>query len=192
MDLGRYAAPAFSTDAPIADIVDDAALISVSAVRLAAKNLIIVRALRDRADYHDDWYVSAIRSEFEALAAEKDHDARRVEREQAAARTKRGRGTHPTDYRAADVVSLGRRTITLHALTLKLREMATDVPLAHSILAAARVDALDEMTASIRHPSTNREQLPEALRARALSDLAADLAALSPEPTHEQDVGGRT
>ena len=192
MDLGRYAAPAFSDDAPIADIVDDAAIISLSAVRLAAKNLIIVRALRDRVDYHDDWYVSAIRSEFEALAAEKDHDARRVERAQAAASTKRGRGTHPTDYRAADVAALGRRTITLHALALKLREMATDVSLAHTILAAARVDALDEMTASIRYPATNREQLPEALRAKALGDLAADLAALSPKPAQRQDVVGRT
>ena len=178
MDLGRYEAPAFSFEVSIASIVEDAAIISLSAVRLAAKNLIIVRALRDRVDYDDDWYVFAIRTELEALATEKDHDARRMESELTAARTKRGRGIHPSDYRSADVVSLGRRKLTLNALAHKLRTMATDTDIAHTILSAARLDALDEITASASRPPAPPKPLSRALRTRALRDLAQDIADL--------------
>ena len=190
MDLGRYEAPAISFEVSIASIVEDAAIISLSAVRLAAKNLIIVRALRDRVDYDDDWYVFAIRTELEALATEKDHDARRMESELTAARTKRGRGMHPSDYRSADVISLSRRKLTLNALAHKLRTMATDADVAHTILSAARLDALDEITASASRPPTPPKPLSRALRTRALRDLAQDIEDLvGKSSSYSESVG---
>ena len=76
----------FSRRASTSDIVDDAVLLATGAVRSAVKNLLIVRALRDGKDFDEAWWLDAVAREFEAIAVEKDDDAKRVEEDRQLAK----------------------------------------------------------------------------------------------------------
>src|SRR5690349_9148825 len=78
LDLGTYVPQDYPDDTPVEDLIDEAMLIAASGVRLAVKNLIILRSVRDHVDYDEERVVAAVREELHNLADEKDGDADRL------------------------------------------------------------------------------------------------------------------
>jgi hypothetical protein len=178
----------FSHRSRTADIVEDAVLLATAAVRIAVKNLLIVRALRDRADFDEPWWRSAVEHEFDLLAAENEADATRLEGVRVAAKGKHGRAQHPADFRARDRPVLKRRIRILRRIATRLREIATDEDAVLALVAEARQNALDEITTA-RHDPSPRATTDPGERAAGLAFLADDLAALAAERATEITEG---
>lgn len=172
------AAGTFSAKSRKSDVVADALLLATAAVRSAVKNLLIVRALRDNADYEESWWLRAVAHEFEVIAAENDDAATRLEAERARAKKKQGRALHPADFRARDAPVLKKRIRVLRRIAARLREIATDEEAVLALVAEARAAALDEITTA-RHDPSPRAARDPAVRAAGLAALADDLAALA-------------
>lgn len=168
----------FSPRSRKSDVVSDAVLLATAAVRIAVKNLLIVRALRDSADYDESWWLGAVAREFELIAAESDADATRLEIVRARARRKHGGAIHPADFRARDAPVLKRRIRLLRKIAIRLREIATDEVAALELVADARRHALEEITTARHDPSPRAASDPEE-RAAGLAALADDIAALA-------------
>jgi len=165
--LGRYVAPELH-EATIEEMVDDGVLIAGAAVRLAVKNLIILRSARDRADYSPERVAAAVREELENLVMEKQTDAARLRRTQAAASERGGQPRHHSDYRSVDAAALARRASVSERLAERLRELSEDGEYVGALVEQARADAWREIGASItakaalssprRDPAYDRER----------------------------------
>jgi hypothetical protein len=116
--------------------------------------------------------------EFELLAAEYEADATRLEGVRQKSRKKRGRALTPDDFRARDAPVLKRRIRVLRKIAVRLRELAADEDAVLALVAGARQNALDEITAARHDPSPQATGDP-AERAAGLALLADDLAALA-------------
>lgn len=184
MATGEQGRGVFSARSRKADIVEDAALLATAAVRIAVKNLLIVRALREHADFDERWWRDAVAREFELLAGENEADATRLQAVRADTKKKRGRALTPDDYRARDAPVLKRRIRILRRIATRLREIATDEDAVLALVGEARQDALDEITAARHDPSPRAAVDPEE-RAVGLAFLAHDLAALVAERSDE-------
>jgi hypothetical protein len=178
----------FSPRSRTADIVGDAVLLATAAVRIAVKNLLIVRSLRDRADFDEQWWRSAVEREFELLATESEADAARLETVRAAAKGRQGKARHPADFRARDRPLLKRRIRILRKIASRLREIATDEDAVLTAVADARRAALDEITTA-RHDPSARATTDPGERAAGLALLADDLAALTADRTTDITEG---
>jgi hypothetical protein len=170
----------FSARSRKSDIVTDALILATAAVRSAVKNLLIVRALRDNADYEQSWWLDAVAKEFEVIAAENDADIARLEAERQRARKKQGRALHPADFRSRDAPVLKKRIRVLTKIAARLREIAKDEDAVLALVAEARAAALDEITSARHDPSPRAARDPEE-RAAGLAGLSDDLAALAEE-----------
>lgn len=170
----------FSARSRKSDVVADAELLATAAVRSAVKNLLIVRALRDNADYEESWWLSAVAKEFELIAAENEADATRLEQVRAHAKKRHGRALHPADFRSRDAPVLKRRIRILRKIATRLREITTDEDAVLALVAEARRNALDEIT-NARHDPSPRAASDPVERAAGLALLAEDLAALADE-----------
>jgi hypothetical protein len=167
----------FSARSRKSDVVTDAVLLATAAVRIAVKNLLIVRALRERADFDEQWWRDAVARELELLAAENEADASRLESVRAGTRKKVGRALTPDDYRARDAPVLKRRIRILRKIATRLREIATDEDAVDALIGEARQAALHEITTARHDPSPRATVDPEE-RAAGLALLADDLEAL--------------
>ncbi|WP_395638667.1 hypothetical protein [Pseudolysinimonas sp.] len=168
----------FSARSRKSDVVSDALLLATAAVRSAVKNLLIVRALRDNADYEQSWWLDAVAKEFEVIAAENDADIARLEAERLRAKKKQGRALHPADFRSRDAPVLKRRIRVLRKIAAKLREIVTDEDALLTLVAEARAAALDEITTARHDPSPRAARDPKA-RAAGLAALSDDLLSLA-------------
>lgn len=168
----------FSARSRNSDVVADAVLLATAAVRIAVKNLLIVRALRDGADYEEGWWLGAVAREFELIAAENEADAARLEDVHAGAKRRHGRAQHPADFRARDRPVLKRRMRVLRKIAARLRELAADEAALLAIVAEARQTALEEIT-SARHDPSSRAARDPGERAAGLVLLSADLEELA-------------
>lgn len=149
LDLGRFIAPEAIPEASLEELVDEGVMIAAAGVRLAVKNLMIIKSLRDGLDYDQERYEDAVREELHNLADEKDGDATRIAgtREQASSRA--GRPERHNDYRRVDSDALQRRVEVSRALARRLREVSEDRAWATSLVRDARASALDEIAASV-------------------------------------------
>lgn len=159
------------------DVVADAVALATAAVRIAVKNLLIVRALRENADYEETWWLATVAREFEVIAVENETDAARLEQVRERTRRKRGRPQHPGDFRSLDAPVLRRRIRVLRKIAARLRAVATDDDALRTLMADARQAALDEIT-NARHVPAPRVELDPVERMSALALLAEDLDAL--------------
>lgn len=159
-------------------MVADATLVSLAAVRQAIKNLVLVRALRDAADFDEVWYLDAVRREFEVLAAEADADAARLRKVRERTRRRQGRARTADDYRAADSTPLKIRARVLDELAEELRRRATDDDTVRELLVEGRMRALDEITATTASvPGIGRAHAATGIaRSRALQALRDELS----------------
>ena len=130
-------------------MVDDGVLIASAAVRLAVKNLIILRSARDHADYSPERVMAAVREELENLATEKDSDAARLREMQRVAAERDGQPRHHDDYRSVDTELLAKRAEVSQRLATRLRELGGDGEFCGELVDRARHDAWEEIAASI-------------------------------------------
>jgi nucleotidyltransferase/DNA polymerase involved in DNA repair len=177
----------FSARSRKSDVVADAVLLASAAVRIAVKNLLIVRALRERADFDEQWWRDTVARELELLAAENEADATRLGRVRAGTKKKRGRALAPDDYRARDAPVLKRRIRVLRKIAMRLREIAVDEDAVDALVGEARQAALHEITTARHDPSPRATVDPEE-RAAGLAQLAEDLAALTESVTPRESA----
>jgi uncharacterized membrane protein YqiK len=159
-------------------MVADATLVSLAAVRQAVKNVMLVRALRDDVDFDEEWYTDAARRELEELAGEAAAEAARLREVREATRRRRGAARAADDYRAADSRHLKRRARVLEDLVEELQRLAQDDTTVSTLIADARLRALDEITATTASvPGLGRERAATGIaRSRALQSLREELS----------------
>lgn len=159
-------------------MVADATLVSLAAVRQAVKNVMLVRALRDDVDFDEEWYADAARRELEELAGEAAAEAARLREVREATRRRRGVARAADDYRAADSRHLKRRARVLEELVEELRRLMQDDTTVSTLIAEARLRALDEITATTASvPGLGRERAATGIaRSRALQSLREELS----------------
>ncbi len=177
-----YTPRVIPTYAPVDDQVEDGVLIASSGVRLAVKNILIIRALRDSKDFDLDWYLEATRHEFELMADEKLRDADRIADSSISAAQRRGRPTRFDDFRAHDVQHLDVREQIARSLGERLRAASADDDFIRGQVALAQEAAADELSRAItvRIISQNVGDADYAEQREArLQLLESDLALLS-------------
>jgi hypothetical protein len=159
-------------------MVADATLVSLAAVRQAVKNVMLVRALRDDVDFDEEWYADAARRELEQLAGEAAAEAARLREVREATRRRRGVARAADDYRAADSRHLKRRARVLEELVEELGRLTQDDTTVSTLVAEARLRALDEITATTASvPGLGRERAATGIaRSRALQSLREELS----------------
>ncbi len=149
LDLGTYVGPGEIPEVPLDEVVDEGVLIAAAGVRLAVKNLMILKSVRDGLDYDRDRYVQAVSEELLNLAHEKDADADRIAQTRQTAGTREGRPEHHADYRAVDSATLERRVEVSRSLARRLAELSGDRAWAEDLVARARSSALEEIATSV-------------------------------------------
>jgi hypothetical protein len=159
-------------------MVADATLVSLAAVRQAVKNVMLVRTLRDDVDFDEGWYADAARREFEVLAREAFTEAARLRQVRDVTRRRRGTARAADDYRAADSRHLKRRARVLAEVAEELRRLAENDTAIGTLIAEARLRALDEITATTASvPGLGRERAATGIaRSRALQSLRDELS----------------
>ncbi len=180
IDLGRYEPPESFPEPSDEELVDEGLLIAAAGVRLAAKNLMVLRVLREQADYDEAWYTDAVRQELQHVADEKERDLAQLEATREKAEGRPGKAEHHADYRSRDVHLLEKRERILVRLVERLRELADDDEYAAGLVAAARESALAEVGVSIRRHAAAGLPDPDydLERSTRLRLLAVDLAEL--------------
>lgn len=160
------------------EMVADATLVALSAARQGVKNQILVRALRDSADFDHEWYADAARGELRTLADEAAQEAERLRQVREKVRNRRGVARAADDYRAGDRRRLKRRARVLDELAERLHDHANDDDVIERILADARVRALDEITAATASvPGLGRSRPVSGIaRSKALQELRSELS----------------
>lgn len=149
VDLGEFKAPAEVPLAPIERVVEEGHMIAASAVRMAVKNRLLVRALRDDRDYDPEALVVAARRQFTEVAEENEDAAERLEREQereaeeaaSARKPRRYLGGKPIVERPEQV----RGPQVYRMLAEALRATAADDEELLRVVSAARDDAWAEL-----------------------------------------------
>jgi len=149
VDLGEFKAPPELPLAPIEQVVEEGHMIAASAVRMAVKNRLLVRALRDDREYDPAALVKAARWQFAELAEENEEAAERLEVEQrreareaeAARKPRRYLGGKPIVERPEQV----RGPQVYRMLADALRATAADDDELLRVVSAARDDAWAEL-----------------------------------------------
>src|SRR5690606_37101178 len=109
-----------------AELVADAMLVARAGVRQRVKNVVIMRTLRDGADFDLAWYTEAVRTELETLARENELAAEQLGRDARFAQGRHQRALTARDYVDRDVPKLRRRRRVHLALAARLRAFADD------------------------------------------------------------------
>jgi hypothetical protein len=136
-------------DTEVARAVEEGLLIGRSTVVLAAKNHLIVGALREGSSLRDLDVAGFIAGELLRLAAEQNEYSARTALDAKAARTAVGALRHQHDYRPADVRVLEERALIYSELAQSLTELSTDDTVTGELAEEARVAAWAELSAVI-------------------------------------------
>jgi hypothetical protein len=179
-DVGKYEDPPARPLAPFESVVDDGVMISLAAVRLAAKNRIILSAVRDRLDFDARGLTAFIGTVLARLAAENEETADRVD----AASQDPGLARGVALDVAVSIRDSHRRRPDVHrALAIRLRELADDAPRVAELVAQAQEAAAAELTRAVAAkaaaPRFDDDADYEAERPERVAGLAADLADLA-------------
>lgn len=185
LDLGRFVAPKARPPVPLEELIDEGLLIARAGVRLAVKNLMILKSMRDHADWDVTRYVDAVRQELSNLADEKDGDADRIAAIASEAKSLSGEATHQADYRSGDVRALNLRESVSRGLANRLRELSADDDYVAEFVELAQASAWEEIAASVEAKLLRAALPPDDDYARErdgrLLDLLGDLAELDAE-----------
>lgn len=158
------------------DAVAEGLMLAEYASRMAVKNAIIVGAVNDETRFDDGTYVSAAREAIDALIAETDASALRIEKQVALAAELDGKADHVHDYHRADVDNLVRRQEQDEALAARLHERRDDDAYLNSLVEHARDDAWREIADAIDQ---------ELARVQATETIDPDYAAQRESRLHD-------
>lgn len=137
--VGTFVDPPLRPLLPVEDVVADGVTLTLSAVRLAVKNRIIVGALRDSEDFDTFALSSFAREEITRLADESDATASRLDS------TPSEPETSDSPARQLAHEDRSRRPEVQRALAVALREASLDNSLLAGLVADAQVSASDEL-----------------------------------------------
>jgi len=149
LNLGTFVAPEPVPEASIDDIVDEAELIAGAGVRLAVKNLLILRSVRDHADYDRDRMAEAVREELLNMADERDRESWRLGELRDEVQVRAGLPRHHDDYRSVDAGVIDKRREVTRLLAGRLRDLSEDRAYVDGIVETAQADAWAEIAASL-------------------------------------------
>ncbi len=184
MALGRRKQQqAVETPAPVTgpDVdrqVDEGMLVVAAALRMSAKNRLIVNVLRDRGSYDEDGLADAVREEIDALITEKERTAERLVAVATRASNRRGDALHQSDYRRADAGAIELRRAIELALAERLRAARDDEAAVDAIVDEARASAMEEMfrprylSSAPREPDRDYAEHRDERMGRVADDLA--------------------
>jgi hypothetical protein len=173
-------------DTEVARAVDEGLLIGRSTVVLAAKNYLIVGALREGSSLRDLDVPGFVAEELLRLSAEQKEYAERTAADAKAARTAVGALRHQHDYRPADVGVLEERALIYAELARSLEQLSCDTAATDKLAVEARVAAWDELSAVIGKRldllarSTGDPAYARARRASMAAVREVDLPSLEP------------
>ncbi len=161
-------------------LVDEGMLIVRSALRMSAKNRLIMQVLGAGETFDEDALIEEVRADARSLAEEKSDEAERLEVVATKAAKKPGRATFHDDYRRQDVRALTLRERVGRETARRLYELGDDDTALRDLIHSARESALDDVIQARisavmpyrRDPAYRRERNE---RMRALAD---DLAVL--------------
>lgn len=168
--------------------VAEGLLLAEYAVRLAAKNQILVDVLGRGTDFDRDRAGRQVRSELGALAREHEEAAARMRRDARLAAWRLGRGRHQHDYRAVDRRNLRRRAAVANQVARRLRAAQTDDDATVALVDAARAAAWEDLAKEVHGalgrvapPPPPPDLDPEERMLRQHLVVALDLTALAEE-----------
>ena len=128
--------------------MDEGLLITVSAVRMAVKNDIIVGALREHYDYDPGRYADNARSELHHLARQNEEYARRVDRMSKELAATKWR-LSLTDDQRHDLKQFALRLRVHERLSISLDAVAEDDEQVARIVASAQRSASEEVSSAV-------------------------------------------
>jgi hypothetical protein len=176
------------TASTITRMSEEGLLITLSAVRMSVKNAIIVKALRERANFSDVDYTAIARAELIALSKRSIHDAERVEKQRKRLAKFKGTYSYDDDMRQ-DVKLLSQRRKVYHQLAASLLEVSDDEERISEIVTGAQMDATAEIVGALSARFVEQAKLAEdpeyqTKRLDRMRDLVAiDLALLADSVT---------
>lgn len=132
----------------ISRMADEGLLITLSAVRMAVKNSIIVTALRENLNFDEADYAAIARAELATLSKRNTRDAERVERQRKKLSKSKWTLSFSDDSRQ-DIVLLARRRKVYERLAEALDEVAADEEQVAALVASAQKDAGAELGAAV-------------------------------------------
>ncbi len=171
--------------------IDEGYLVAVSALRLAVKNGVILRILRDGAAWSEPQAIALAREALETLIAEQRAGAERLSeesvraaptpRESRAASSKRERAKVRRKRDEAD--RLAARSRTLLGVVEKLEAARDDEAFLHELALRARAETLDELMQARLIPREPAMEQSEEERRESIAGVLADLQRLMDERT---------
>jgi hypothetical protein len=173
-------------DTEVARAVEEGLLIGRSTVVLAAKNYLIVGALREGSSLRDLGVPGFVAEELLRLSDEQQAYAERTAADAKAARTAVGALRHQHDYRPADVGVLEERALIYAELARSLERLSSDTAATDELAEEARVAAWHELGAVIGKRldllarSTGDPAYARARRASMAAVREVDLPSLEP------------
>lgn len=171
--------------------IEEGHLVAVAALRLAVKNGVILRILRDGADWSEPEAIALAREALETLIAEQRAGAERLETESARTRaitprahaggSKRERARARRQREEAE--RLAARSHTLRGVVAKLEDARDDETFLHGLALRAREETLGELMQARLIPREPVIEQTEEQRRESIAGVLADLQRLMDERT---------
>ncbi len=194
-----WPAPALTVASPssaelprdLAHQVDDGFLVALSALRLAVKNGVILRTVRDGVPWNDAEATELAREAIDSLARELDDNATRLSNDSdsaaptaRASRSARSRRDQARIRRSSDEAArLAARSRTLRGVVERLRAAHDDESLVLDLALRARDDTLSELMLARLVPRAEPVVLTEEEQREAIAGIKADLQRLMDDRT---------
>lgn len=112
--------------APVEDIVEQGLLVADVAARMTVKNAIIMNALREHADYDEEYILGLVRSAVYELASERERDARHIARVRREVKSDGRSSWSESVYGSGDSKTLRHRQEVYERVADELRVRAED------------------------------------------------------------------
>lgn len=141
-------------------MADEGLLITLSAVRMAVKNSIIVTALRENVNFAEADYAAIARIELRALGKRNTHDAERVEKQRKRLSKSKWTMSFSEDSRQ-DIVLLAKRRKVYERLAEALEAVAEDEVKVAELVASAQADAGAELGAAVTARLIAQAKVPD-------------------------------
>lgn len=141
--------------APVEEIVEQGLLVADVAVRMTVKNAIIMNALKEHADYHEEQIIEMVRDSLNELAVERERDARHISRVRGEIRDRGRSAWSESEYGAGDNRTLKHRQEVYEQVAAELRERTENDTYLSETAERARKLAWEEIGNSLKERASH-------------------------------------